>query len=67
MAYGLSPNLFVEHGPTIQAAKAAAARRSSTAYLGWRALDQEHRMALVEKALARPANDDGPDGYPVAL
>jgi hypothetical protein len=65
MAYGLSPALFVENGPTIQAATALA-RRSTTRT--WRSLDQDRRLALVERALSPdPANDDSPDDFPIAL
>lgn len=61
MAYGLSPRLFVENGPAIHA---AAVRSRSSA---WRSLDPERRLALVSRALARPANENLADGYPVAL
>ncbi len=67
MAYGLNADLFIENGPAIHAARSADARRSSTTYLGWRMLDEDRRLALVEKALKTPANDEGPDDYPVAL
>ncbi len=67
MAYGLNPDLFVENGPTIHAARTAAARRSGASYRAWRTLDENRRMALVERALREAANDDGPDDYPVAL
>lgn len=66
MAYGLNPRLFIENGPTIQAARAQA-RSSASAFRAWRGLDRERRLSLVERALASPANDDSPDGYPVAL
>ena len=65
MSYGLNPRLFVENGPAIHAA-GALARSSSMAFRAWRGLDGERRLAAVEQAL-RPANDDGPDGYPLAL
>ena len=64
MAYGLSPRLFVENGPAVTAAKVHA-RSSSDAFRAWSGLDPERRLALVERALARPANDI--DGLPVAL
>jgi len=64
MPYGLNPRLFVENGPAIHAG--ARARRSSVAFRAWRNLDAERRLAIVEEAL-RPANDEGPDGYPIAL
>ena len=64
MAYGLSPRLFIEHGPAVTAAEQQAPR-SSTVYRGWLELNKECRLAIVEKAL-RPANDVI-DGYPLAL
>ena len=67
MTYGLNPQLFVENGAAILAARSAAARRSSRNHLVWRTLDAERRLALVEKALAPAANDDSPDGYSLAL
>ena len=33
---------------------------------GWRQLDSEKRLELIEQALAAPANDVV-DGYPIAL
>jgi hypothetical protein len=65
MAYGLNTRLFVENGPAVKAAELRSAR-SSTVYRAWRGLDRDRRFAIVERAL-RPANDDGIDGYPVAL
>ena len=60
MAYGLNERLFVENGPAIQAAGVRARRTAA-----WRALGNERRLALIDEALARPANDI--DGLPVAL
>lgn len=65
MTYGLAPGLFVEDGPAIQAAKAAATRPSSR-FAYWRKLDADHRRAVIERALKSPANDFI-DTYPVAL
>ena len=62
MAYGLSPRLFVENGPAIEAANVRNRRRAL-----WRALDAERRLALVDRALVRPANENLIDGLPVAL
>lgn len=56
MAYGIDPLLFVEDGPAIQAAKAAAAHRSAR-FGRWRVLDSDHRLEAVEQALKTPAND----------
>lgn len=64
MAYGLNPRLFIENGPAIRAAEAHA-RSSSDAFRAWGLLDSENRLALVEKALRKPAND--PVGFPIAL
>ncbi len=66
MAYGLNPRLFIENGPAIQAADALA-RSSGKAFRAWRSVDRERRLALVESALKRAANDDSPDGFPLAL
>jgi hypothetical protein len=65
MAYGLNSRLFVENGPAVTAAELRSTR-SSAVYRAWRGLDRDRRFAIVERAL-RPANDDGIDGYPVAL
>ena len=62
MAYGLSARLFVENGPTIQATQAQASRSTARS---WRALDEAHRIALVEQAM-NPANDCI-DAFPFAL
>ena len=64
MAYGLNPRLFVENGPAIRAAEAHA-RSSSDAFRAWGGLDAEKRIALIEKALRKPAND--PVDFPIAL
>ena len=66
MAYGLNPRLFIENGPTIEAARARA-RSSANAFRAWRGLDRDRRLSLVERALGDAANDDNPDGYPMAL
>ena len=65
MAYGLNRKLFVENGPALTAADQQSPR-SSTVLRAWRRLDGDRRLAVVERAL-RPANDDGIDGYPLAL
>ena len=66
MAYGLNPRLFVENGPALQAS-GVLARSSTNAFRAWRKLSPDGRLALVDKALARPANDNLADGYPAAL
>ena len=67
MAYGLNPQLFVENGPTIQAANALA-RSSAAAFRAWRSLSEDGRLQLVDMALSKPANDDDlVDGLPIAL
>ena len=65
MAYGLNPRLFLENGPAILANEARS-RRSSDAFRAWRGLDANNRLALIEHALRRPANDDEAD-LPIAL
>lgn len=62
MAYGLSSRLFVENGP----ANSAAIALASSSSRAWQSFDREDRLALIEKALRAPANDDC-DGLPVAL
>lgn len=62
MTYGLSTRVFIEDGPTAMVAQADAVRSTARK---WRALDEAHRIALVERAL-RPANDRI-DAYPLAL
>ena len=66
MAYGLNSRLFIENGPAIRAAQAHA-RSSSNAFRAWGGLDADKRLALIEKALRKPANDDGGDDFPIAL
>jgi hypothetical protein len=63
MTYGLSTRAFIEDGPAVQVIHAQASRSTARS---WRALDPEHRLALVEQALAAPANDLL-DEYPIAL
>lgn len=64
MAYGLNPGLFLENGPAIRAAEAQA-RRSSGAFRAWGGLDADKRLALVDRALHRAANDAA--ALPIAL
>jgi hypothetical protein len=65
MAYSLSPGLFVEDGPAIHAADAAAAMPRMR-FLAWRRLDPDHRFEAIERALNAPANDLV-DDLPLAL
>lgn len=62
MTYGLSTRVFVENGPAAMAIEARSQRSSSRV---WRALDHDHRIALIDSAL-KPANDLI-DAYPLAL
>lgn len=62
MTYGLDTRAFIEDGPQTQAIRARSARSTARS---WRALDEERRIAIVERAL-RPANDLI-DAYPLAL
>lgn len=62
MTYGLSTRVFIENGPAVQAIEAQTLRTTARV---WRALDDEHRLALIERAL-KPANDII-DAYPLAL
>jgi hypothetical protein len=62
MTYGLSTRVPSETGHESQAAFSTPHRSPVRA---WRALDEAHRFALIERAL-NPANDRI-DGYPLAL
>ena len=66
MAYGMESRMFLENDLAINAGRARFARSSRTAR-AWRILNAASRLELVEQALERPANDDMPDGLPVAL
>ena len=66
MTYGLNSRLFIENGPAIRAAQAHA-RSSSDAFRAWGGLDADKRLALIEKALRKPAKDDGKEDFPIAL
>jgi hypothetical protein len=62
MTYGLSTRAFIEDGPVAQVANADALRSTARS---WRALDEAHRIELIEHAL-RAANDRI-DAFPLAL
>ena len=62
MTYGLSPRAFIENGPVVQVAEADTLRTTARS---WRALDEAHRIELIEMAL-RVANDRI-DAFPLAL
>ena len=62
MTYGLSTRAFVEDGPVAQVAQAETLRSTARA---WRALDEAHRIALIDSAL-KVANDRV-DAFPLAL
>ena len=62
MTYGLSTRAFIEDGPAVQVAQADTLRSTARK---WRALDEAHRIELIELAL-RPANDRI-DAFPLAL
>jgi hypothetical protein len=66
MAYGFESRLFLEDGPAIHAERARFARSKQTARV-WRSLNEASRLELVERTLGKAANDDMPDGLPVAL
>lgn len=66
MAYGNDSPLFLGGSLAIHAGRAGFARSRSTAR-AWRALSEQSRLELIEQALEKPANDDMPDGLPVAL
>lgn len=58
MTYGLDRRLPAETND-------ASPARARVRFAGWRRLDEQSRLQLVERQL-RPANDYF-DGYPVAL
>jgi hypothetical protein len=62
MTYGLSTRAFIEDGPVAQVAKAESLRSTARA---WHALDEAHRIELIDQAL-RAANDRI-DAFPFAL
>ncbi|HEX6218779.1 MAG TPA: hypothetical protein VFZ35_05855 [Sphingomicrobium sp.] len=66
MAYGIGGPLFLGSSPAIHAERAQFARSSRSAR-AWRALSEQSRLELIEKALENAANDDEPVNLPVAL
>jgi len=62
MTYGLSTRAFIEDGPVAQVASADSLRTTARS---WRALDEAHRIELIEQAL-KVANDRI-DAFPLAL
>ncbi|GAA3891748.1 hypothetical protein GCM10022276_08580 [Sphingomonas limnosediminicola] len=62
MTYGLSTRAFIEDGPVAQVAQAETMRSTARS---WRALDEAHRIELIETALK--AANDRIDAYPLAL
>jgi hypothetical protein len=62
MTYGLSTRAFIEDGPVVHVAQTEALRSTARA---WRALDEAHRLALIDATLK--AANDRIDGYPLAL
>ena len=66
MAYGFDSPLRREDGSAINAGRARFARSLRTVR-AWRELSAQSRFELIDKALEKPANDDMPDGLPVAL
>ena len=62
MTYGLSTRAFVEDGPVAQVAQAETLRSTARA---WRALDEAHRIALIDSALT--VANDRIDAFPLAL
>ena len=62
MTYGLSTRAFIEDGPAVQVAIADSLRSTARS---WRALDEAHRIELIEQALK--AANDRIDEFPLAL
>jgi hypothetical protein len=65
MAYGLDLGLFAGSATALGSENSPAAPALKSASRAWHILDEDRRLALVEKALA--AGNDNLDGYPVAL
>jgi len=65
MTYTLDRGLFIEDGPTILAASRSSARNFAR-LRSWRKLGPDHRLDLVERALAAPASGLA-DSFPIAL
>ena len=63
MTFGHSTRAFIEDGPVEQVEKLIQLRSTART---WHALDAENRFALIERALAVPANDII-DNFPLAL
>jgi len=62
MTYGLSTRAFIEDGPAVKVAEADTLRSTARS---WRALDEAHRLELIELALK--AANDRIDQFPLAL
>jgi hypothetical protein len=62
MTYGHSPRAFIEDGPVELVAKADSLRSTARS---WHALDDAHRLELIETALK--AANDRIDEFPLAL
>jgi hypothetical protein len=62
MTYGLSTRAFIEDGPVAQVVEADSLRTTARS---WRALDEAHRIELIEMALL--AANDRIDAFPLAL
>jgi hypothetical protein len=62
MTYGLSTRAFIEDGTAVQVAKANELRSTARS---WRALDEAHRLEMIELALK--AANDRIDQFPLAL
>ena len=65
MAYGLNRLPFRGNGASVHTADALFPG-SAMAFGTWRSLNEERRLALVDKALRKPAEELA-DGYPAAL
>lgn len=51
MSYGLSPRLFIENGPAVEAAKAQQRSSASAHNMVWRELRPADRLALIDGLL----------------
>lgn len=62
MTYGLSTRAFIEDGPVAKVVEADTLRTTARS---WRALDEAHRIELIEQALT--VANDRIDAFPLAL
>lgn len=55
MTYGVSPRLYLENGPAIEAAKAQARSSAANYQSIWDALDAKQRLTVIDRQLRTAA------------